>query len=211
MINILIMKILAHRGFWRNEEEQNTIVAFERAIKNGFGIETDIRDFNGDIYILHDVSIEVPQMRLEELLEMLDDETFLALNVKSCGLHFRLKKLLSRYNVPNYFLFDHAIPDLKVQVEAGLKCYQRFSKYEPYIDILSCPGVWFDDLWNNLNFSLLKDLPKTCQKFAIVSPELHGSEVDQNFLENLRLIEEDYEVELIICTDKPDFYESNFI
>ena len=38
------MRILAHRGFWNSKEERNSIVAFEKAFQNGFGIETDIRD-----------------------------------------------------------------------------------------------------------------------------------------------------------------------
>lgn len=205
------MKILAHRGFWKVQEEQNTRVAFERAEKHGFGIETDIRDFNGDIYISHDVSTNAPEMKLEELLQTLDTKTFLALNVKSCGLHVLLKQLLTKYDFSNYFVFDHAIPDLKIQVESGLVCYQRLSKCEPFIEVLDCAGVWFDDLWNKLDFDLLKDLPTTCRNIAIVSPELHGNKLDDKFLEKLRFTQQKMGLEILICTDKPKFYESSFI
>ena len=37
------IKILAHRGFWKEETEKNTKIAFERAFNSGFGIETDPR------------------------------------------------------------------------------------------------------------------------------------------------------------------------
>ena len=33
------IKILAHRGFWKEETEKNTKTAFERAFNSGFGIE----------------------------------------------------------------------------------------------------------------------------------------------------------------------------
>ena len=36
------MNIIAHRGYWKVSSEMNTRVAFERALINGFGIETDI-------------------------------------------------------------------------------------------------------------------------------------------------------------------------
>jgi glycerophosphoryl diester phosphodiesterase len=52
------MKIIAHRGMWFNKHEQNTLVAFERALENGFGIETDFRDFNGSLVISHDLPLE---------------------------------------------------------------------------------------------------------------------------------------------------------
>ena len=47
------MKILAHRGFWADEEEKNTLSAFGKAFDSGFGIETDIRDRNGELVISH--------------------------------------------------------------------------------------------------------------------------------------------------------------
>ena len=43
------MKIIAHRGFWIKDSEKNTVKAFERALENGFGIETDLRDYNQKI------------------------------------------------------------------------------------------------------------------------------------------------------------------
>lgn len=39
------MQIIAHRGFWELEKEQNTTLAFQKSFENGFGIETDFRDF----------------------------------------------------------------------------------------------------------------------------------------------------------------------
>ena len=49
------MEIIAHRGFWRKKTDQNTIGAFKLALNNHFGIETDIRDQNGQLVISHDI------------------------------------------------------------------------------------------------------------------------------------------------------------
>ena len=37
------MKIIAHRGYWLIDDEKNTELAFERALRANFGIETDLR------------------------------------------------------------------------------------------------------------------------------------------------------------------------
>jgi glycerophosphoryl diester phosphodiesterase len=53
-----MLKIISHRGFWITPSEQNTEVAFIRALECGFGIETDIRDVSGDLVISHDMSTQ---------------------------------------------------------------------------------------------------------------------------------------------------------
>ena len=50
-----MIQIISHRGFWKNDEEKNTLEAFQKSFSNGFGIETDIRDLDGRIVISHDV------------------------------------------------------------------------------------------------------------------------------------------------------------
>ena len=41
------MQILAHRGFWREKKEQNSLASLAKAFEMGFGIETDLRDGGG--------------------------------------------------------------------------------------------------------------------------------------------------------------------
>ena len=50
------MEILSHRGYWKNEGEKNTKIAFERSFQLGFGTETDIRDYKGELVISHDIA-----------------------------------------------------------------------------------------------------------------------------------------------------------
>ena len=46
-------QIIAHRGYWCCEKEQNSERAFRKALSGGYGIETDVRDLNGEIVISH--------------------------------------------------------------------------------------------------------------------------------------------------------------
>jgi nucleoside-diphosphate-sugar epimerase len=51
----ITMNIISHRGFWLKDEEKNTIQAFERSFEFGFGTETDIRDYKGELVISYDM------------------------------------------------------------------------------------------------------------------------------------------------------------
>ncbi|AQT06291.1 PI-PLC domain-containing protein [Acetobacter persici] len=52
------MQILSHRGFWHTPKEKNSRAAIQRSFKEGFGLETDVRDllFEGEsqIVVSHD-------------------------------------------------------------------------------------------------------------------------------------------------------------
>ena len=81
--------ILAHRGLWEEKSQQNSLTALTNALKNGFGIETDIRYFfNEGLIISHDpCCFELESYILfEDLLKIykeIDSKSFLAINIKS--------------------------------------------------------------------------------------------------------------------------------
>ena len=50
------MIIIAHRGYWLKKSEQNSLVAFERAFKHGFGVELDIRDYREELVVSHNMA-----------------------------------------------------------------------------------------------------------------------------------------------------------
>ena len=52
------MDILAHRGVWRISEERNSMSSIRAALDAGFGIETDVRDYKGNLVISHDIADE---------------------------------------------------------------------------------------------------------------------------------------------------------
>ena len=111
------MEILAHRGFWNKKKERNTLSSFKKALEHGFGIETDLRDLDGEIIISHDPPIEgysdfISFSQFLDIYISFESNLPLALNIKSDGLYKLLKIILEKYQIKNYFLFDMSIPDL---------------------------------------------------------------------------------------------------
>ena len=144
------MKIISHRGYWTNHNEQNAIPAFQRSLQFGFGIETDLRDCNGEIVVSHDVPRPNEVLvRFSELLELyvtFEAKSFLALNVKSDELQSRLRKELESYRVENYALFDMSIPDQIKMKNSGLKYLSRMSDLETSpIGADGANGIWLDE------------------------------------------------------------------
>ena len=108
------MKIVAHRGFWKDASEKNSSISFERASSFGFGIETDFRDFNGELVVSHDV----PKLgdrcllagKLLEKIRFCKDRP-VAVNIKADGLGHLLRRAFEGLNSDSWFCFDGSIPD----------------------------------------------------------------------------------------------------
>ncbi len=86
------MIVLAHRGFWENPMQKNTKESFKRSFERGFGIETVIRDYQGNLVISHDMA-DQDSMLFEDFCSLythyrliLKCDLPLALNIKSDGL-----------------------------------------------------------------------------------------------------------------------------
>ena len=109
------MDILAHRGKWEKEEDKNSLESLLLALNLNFGIETDVRDFDGKIVISHDIPNKdsIPlNVLFKEYKAIQKEKGFanpIALNIKSDGIHEELKKLLIDYEINNYFVFDLAL------------------------------------------------------------------------------------------------------
>lgn len=54
--DILYMEIIAHRGFWKEMNERNTMTALKRAADSGIGTETDFRDYMERLAVSHNVA-----------------------------------------------------------------------------------------------------------------------------------------------------------
>ena len=50
------MRILAHRGYWNNEAEKNTLLALKAALEKGYGFESDVRDYLGRLVVSHNIA-----------------------------------------------------------------------------------------------------------------------------------------------------------
>ncbi len=172
------MKLLCHRGLWQIKSEQNSLAALSRAIESGFGLETDIRDHNGNLVISHDPPIGEGVISLERLLEAYcnsDHKILLALNVKADGLCTNLDEMLRTFDVGNYFVFDMSLPDTLPYLTRGMPIAVRLSEYENGKSLLEkASTVWLDAFqseWYSIEEVLaLLDAGK---RVCVVSPELH--------------------------------------
>ena len=96
------MNIISHRGYWLESAEKNISLSFERSFNLGFGTETDIRDYNGELVISHDIPT-TSSMKIDDFFKLYksQSDSLLALNLKSDGLHSILKIKLEEFNIQN--------------------------------------------------------------------------------------------------------------
>lgn len=92
------MRMLAHRGWWLSPDEKNAKSAFVRALADGHGIETDVRDIDGELVVSHDMprrSVAADrQMSLDAFLDLyvsFPGRPMLALNIKATGSSHRCR------------------------------------------------------------------------------------------------------------------------
>lgn len=171
------MNIIAHRGFWINPLEKNTLKAFTRALENGFGIETDFRDYHGQLVISHDIPTpsSVAAQQFVDLFKKYPVLAPMALNIKADGLHDLIKKVVNDSGMKNYFVFDMAIPDMFGYLSLNIEMFTRLSEYEINPVLMNqCSGIWLDAFGSNwYELDDVQRLLEMNKKVAIVSPELH--------------------------------------
>jgi hypothetical protein len=196
------MKIISHRGYWIKPIEKNTDIAFFRSLKHGFGIETDLRDSNGEIVVSHDMP-EGGELRFNRLIShIICDFQTLALNIKSDGLANIISKEMMYYPRDNWFVFDMSIPDMINHLRAGNPVFARMSEYEqqlPFPDQIT--GVWLDSFKNDwFSLNLIEELINKGMQVCVVSPELHGRDHACLWRKILPIANSK---NLMICTDFP--------
>lgn len=200
------MEILAHRGFWGVPREKNTPMALRKALESGFGFESDIRDFKGDLVISHDIANETCQ-KVEEIFQWLTavgDQYCFAINIKADGLINLLIPLLEKYCIANYFTFDMSVPQMMEYMDSGLIYFTRQSEIEPNPVLYNgAAGVWIDGFlgvdW--VTEELLQKHLDAGKAICLVSPELHGRQYVDSWIkwENMDL---DW-ARILLCTDRP--------
>jgi hypothetical protein len=172
-----LVDILAHRGFWRDPAEKNSIGALERALRAGYGIETDLRDLAGELVVSHDPPLPgaLPLSQFLDLYAALGSHATLALNVKADGLAPMLRQALAIRGIGRYFTFDMAIPDALHYLALGMPAFTRSSEYEePPAFLDRAAGLWMDGFssaWVPATSVAARLAAGTT--IALVSPELH--------------------------------------
>lgn len=201
------MKIISHRGYWRKNSEKNTEISFERSFSLGFGTETDLRDYLGEIVISHDIPDKnvISLNKLSSIYNKFDKNLPLALNIKADGLQHKLKSSLQTFGIENYFVFDMSIPDTLGYLKGGIKFFSRQSEYEPTPAFYNeCDGIWldsFNEIW--YDFHLVRNHLENGKKVAIVSPDLHKRDV-YSFWNRIKENGVHFWDNLILCTDTPE-------
>lgn len=206
MIAVDMIKIIAHRGYWHTKEEQNSQTAFVRALKCGFGIETDFRDFDGQLVISHDIPTKqaMPAAEFSDFCRSFSPCGPIAMNVKSDGLHRLIVALAHNSALEDFFVFDMSIPDTRGYLSSGIPVYTRISEFERTAIFLDhCAGVWldcFESDWYPID--LVNELLASQKKVAIVSPELHRRD-HSPLWQSLRTHKLHFNPSLSLCTDFP--------
>lgn len=198
------MNVMAHRGCWNVFEEGNTMNSFQKAFAYGYGIETDVRDFNGELVVSHNVAVK-RVFSFEEVLKLYCDmecRTKIAINIKADGLQILLRKALKKYGINNYFVFDMSVPEQVVFHREKFNVFTRMSEYEKIPILLEeSQGIWMDE-WKNswISAKIINGFRKMDKLVAIVSPEIHGRD-HRNLWSELKPFKGDQGVWL--CTDIP--------
>lgn len=203
------MKILSHRGYWKNKQEKNSITAFNRSFLNSYGLETDLRDMGGGIVISHDMADE-NCLKLEDFFKLYkkyNTNLPLALNIKADGLQNLLKKLIEKYEITNYFIFDMSVPDALLYIDLNFNVFTRQSEYEKEPSFYDkARGVWMDEFYSHwIDKNIIKKHIDNGKLVCIVSPELHKRDYKKEWQE-YKQIEKELHIQdqLMICTDYPD-------
>jgi len=208
------MELLSHRGFWKTADQKNTKEANELSFKNGWGIETDIRDYNKELVISHDIATD-NDYTTEFLFDQYRSAGIkgtLALNIKADGLSKMLLLLLEKYNISDYFVFDMSVPETLRYLDAGMKVFIRCSEFEKPDETLynRSEGIWLDifkSVWYDKNFVNLH--VASGKKVAFVSPELHGRD-EPKLWQMIKENNWEQSSDIMLCTDLPDVAKKYF-
>jgi glycerophosphoryl diester phosphodiesterase len=208
------MIVLSHRGYWKKNIEKNKKEAFERSFSLSFGTETDIRDYNGELVISHDIANPncITVKKLFEIYNDIDNTLPLALNIKADGLQAKLKILLKEYRITNYFVFDMSVPDGLQYLKQNIQSFTRQSEYEavPSFYDDAC-GVWLDEFEGHwIDKNTIKKHIDNDKNICIVSPDLHKREYKKEW-KHYKEIEKELGIDnLMLCTDYPELAKEFF-
>lgn len=208
------MIILSHRGYWQQENEKNTVAAFQRSFTLGFGTETDVRDYCGRLVIAHDIA-DASSMDFEDFLDLAEAANLshpfpLALNIKADGLATLVHTALDRRPALDAFVFDMSIPDMRGYLSAGIPVFTRMSEVEQQpVWLAQAKGVWLDGFESEwFDTSLINNLLTQGKQVCIVSPELHRRPYMPLWQQLVPLV--GYPG-LMLCTDYPQQAVQHFV
>ncbi len=178
-------------------------------IDSKIGIEVDVHGYNKRIVVNHD-----PFVKSVEFSKWLNNynHKILFVNIKEEGIESEVLKILNKKNVSNFVLFDVSFPFIyKLLSQNQRKLAIRISKYEAlegFVKLKIKPKwVWLDLFEDIIPLSKKSHmlLRQNKIKIIIVSPELHGRNID-----NIKKIKNQIKRRNInidaVCTKVPDLW-----
>lgn len=201
------MYILSHRGMWKEMTDRNSLRAIRESLLNGYGFESDLRDYKGQLVISHDIAGENSPFAesVFEMIKEINGNCYFAINIKADGLNKKLVSLLEKYEITNYFAFDMSVPQMVEYLDMKLRIFTRQSELEnkPVLYNESV-GVWVDGFLNYdwITQEVIDQHIMNGKQVCIVSPELHKKEY-KSFWQRLKLMDIDF-TKIMLCTDLPE-------
>lgn len=216
------MILLAHRGDWFPDLPQNSPESFLRALNKGYGIETDVRDYQGQAIISHDPYVpsseQTHPFTLDDFLTLYNQSGStapLALNIKADGLQSLCREALNRHTIDTrrVFFFDMSLPDSLGYLKQSLPCYTRYSDEEQAPLFLDrAAGVWVDGFYKDPTaIPTLETLCHLDRPLCFVSPELHGRPHQDAWHLWQHFFKDRQDHSLMLCTDYPDDAQKVFM
>lgn len=190
------MRVIAHRGLWKNPDQQNSLLALSAALEAGFGIETDLWGLPPCGCVTHDPPTSDSFPTLQDVLALPHrPDSLLAINVKSDAVAPLLNGARTRLGQWEWFAFDMSIPETIRLESYGLPFLRRVSVHEPPPCSLQGMGLWIDGLGGETPIVN----PRRGELHVYVSPELHSKPFEATW-ESLRRVDSD---STALCTDFP--------
>jgi len=162
------MQIIAHR--------RNTIEELLTTPRD-CGIEMDIRSYGNKLIVHHEPFIDA--VNFEDWIRCFNHRT-LILNIKEEGIEYRVKEIVEKHGISDYFFLDLSFPYLIKMLNSGEKRVAvRFSEFETIETVLSLAGkaewVWIDCFSRiPIDTKIYKQLKSANYKLCLVSPDLQG-------------------------------------
>lgn len=196
------MRIYQHRI---NSIEQLNLVSTK------FGVEIDVRS-NGDSLVLsHDPFIRGSDL-FEDWLACYRHKGIIV-NIKEEGLEEEILRKLAVYAVEDFFFLDQSFPFLMRTLRQGeLRSAVRVSDFESADTARNLnprpEWVWLDSFTSNWHhLSEVKNLVSQGYKTCLVSPELQGRKLDDEYGQIDDVLHTlDLKLDAV-CTKMPDVWE----
>ena len=147
------------------------------AIPSSEGVEIDVSHSKGNIVVGHDPGDDT--LLFDNFLQHYR-HSLMAVNIKQEGIEHMVLKLLQKYSVEHFFLFDLSFPSLmRLMLQGESRLALRISDIETVRQISFFKGkiewLWLDTFFEDGAW-LSETLPQYDSfKKCFVSPELHPS------------------------------------